>query len=90
MLHRWTALTIWTVAGKRVDMTGQRGPAALVDNEVRRSRLTLTTRSPPLKLPSTLTHPLAAGTSMATAVAAGAAALVREYFTAGFYPTGTR
>ena len=35
-------------------MTGQRGPAALVDNEVRRSRLTLTltTRSPPLKLPS--------------------------------------
>ena len=31
-----------------------------------------------------------AGTSMATPVAAGAAALVRQYFTDGFYPTGAR
>ena len=31
-----------------------------------------------------------AGTSMATPVAAGAAALVRQYFTDGFYPTGER
>ncbi|ACO66180.1 ATP-binding cassette superfamily [Micromonas commoda] len=31
-----------------------------------------------------------AGTSMATPVAAGAAALIRQYFTDGFYPTGAR
>ena len=31
-----------------------------------------------------------AGTSMATPVAAGAAALIRQYFTDGFYPTGVR
>ena len=30
-----------------------------------------------------------AGTSMATPVTSGAAALVRQYFTAGFYPTGS-
>jgi subtilisin family serine protease len=29
------------------------------------------------------------GTSMATPIAAGAAALVRQYFTNGFYPSGT-
>ena len=28
------------------------------------------------------------GTSMATPIAAGAAALVRQYFTNGFYPSG--
>ena len=31
-----------------------------------------------------------AGTSMATPVAVGAAALIRQYFTDGFYPTGVR
>ncbi len=30
------------------------------------------------------------GTSMATPVTAGSAALVREYFLAGYYPGGTR
>ena len=30
------------------------------------------------------------GTSMATAIAAGTAALVRQYFTDGFYPNGTK
>ena len=31
-----------------------------------------------------------AGTSMATPVTSGSAALVRDYFMQGFYPTGTK
>lgn len=30
------------------------------------------------------------GTSMATTIVAGAAALIRQYFTDGYYPTGCR